>query len=245
MLAVFDSGLGSLSIVMPIRRALDSPIIYYADEASFPYGTKSAAELKSSILSAIAVLRAKFDPDLIIVGSNTPSLLLPEIFSENIIGVLPPLKRAKSTTSKNSVAVLTTRSVASGAALRQYAAKVAPGIQVHPIDCTEMIRLVESCSFVHDTELCKKEVRNTLGGLDEQCDVATLSSTHLPFLKSIMEKEFPSVKFLDPADDVVQKVSEMTGRGGDCSLVACTSGDVPAFSVKLQKLGIKCSVKGI
>ncbi len=244
MLAVFDSGLGSLSIAMPIRRALNAPIIYYADEASFPYGAKSVAELKGAVSAAIATLRAKFDPDIIIVGSNTPSLLLPEIFSENVIGVLPPLKRAKSAASTKNIAVLTTRAAASSEALMRYAAKAAPGISIHPIDCTEMIRLVESGAFMHDAARCKREIRKALGGLG-RCDAATLSSTHLPFLRGMMEEEFPSVKFLDPADDVVQKVSEMADWTGGGSLAAYTSGDVRAFSAKLQKLGIRCSVKGI
>ncbi|MFB3114057.1 MAG: glutamate racemase, partial [Nitrosopumilaceae archaeon] len=37
-IAVFDSGLGSLSIIRSIQKTLKSEIIYFADQNSFPYG---------------------------------------------------------------------------------------------------------------------------------------------------------------------------------------------------------------
>ena len=75
-IAVFDSGFGSLSIINELRKMTKSEIIYFADHKSFPYGKKSAATLRKIIQKTILTLRNEFNPDLIVVGSNTPSLLL-------------------------------------------------------------------------------------------------------------------------------------------------------------------------
>ena len=89
-IVVFDSGLGSLSIIKPIQKKVTAEIIYFADKKNFPYGTKSVGNLKKILKSTIIMLEEKFHPDLIVVGSNTPSLLLKNFFNNpKIIGVYP------------------------------------------------------------------------------------------------------------------------------------------------------------
>ena len=73
---VFDSGFGSLSIIKPIQQAIKSDIVYFADQKNFPYGEKSRYQLTKIITKTIDMLEEKFAPDLIVVGSNTPSLLI-------------------------------------------------------------------------------------------------------------------------------------------------------------------------
>lgn len=75
-IVVFDSGLGSLSVIKSIRKKIKAEVIYFADQANYPYGTKSVRQLDRIIKSTISKLQEKFEPDIIIVGSNTPSLLL-------------------------------------------------------------------------------------------------------------------------------------------------------------------------
>ena len=46
----FDSGVGGLSVVAPTRALLPTvPIVYAADSAGFPYGTKSEAEIAARV----------------------------------------------------------------------------------------------------------------------------------------------------------------------------------------------------
>ena len=71
--AVFDSGLGSLSIIKALQKTCKMEIIYFADQKNFPYGEKSKRNLTKIIRNSIQILSDKFNPDLIVVGSNTPS----------------------------------------------------------------------------------------------------------------------------------------------------------------------------
>ena len=66
-----------------------------------------------------------------------------------------------------------------------------------------MVNLVESGEFVTDSEKCVNMIRKILRRKFEKnnIDSATLSSTHLPFLLPILQKEFPNVKFFDTAKD--------------------------------------------
>ena len=83
-IVVFDSGFGSLSVIQPIQKAIKSNIIYFADQKNFPYGKKSKYELTKIITKTLNFLNKKFQPDLIVIGSNTPSLLV-EIRKKNIV----------------------------------------------------------------------------------------------------------------------------------------------------------------
>ena len=93
-IAIFDSGFGSLSIIKPIQKRTKSEIIYFADQKNFPYGKKSKKQLDKIIQNTIKKLKIKFNPDLIVVASNTPSLILKIKNNSKVIGVLPPLKQA-------------------------------------------------------------------------------------------------------------------------------------------------------
>lgn len=75
-IAVFDSGLGSLSIIKAIQQISKAEIIYFADQKNYPYGTKSQAQLGSIIKKSIKILKVQFSPDIIVMASNTPSLML-------------------------------------------------------------------------------------------------------------------------------------------------------------------------
>ena len=48
-IAVFDSGLGSLSIIKEIQKIMKADIVYFADQKNYPYGTKSQAQMASII----------------------------------------------------------------------------------------------------------------------------------------------------------------------------------------------------
>ena len=122
-IAVFDSGFGSLSIIRPIQKTTRSEIIYFADQNSFPYGKKTKSQLYKIITQTIDLLKTQFNPDLIVVGSNTPTLLFEKIFSTKIIGVLPPLKEAMKITKTNNIAILTTQSAVKSKELTNYVKK--------------------------------------------------------------------------------------------------------------------------
>lgn len=247
-IAVFDSGLGSLSIIKPIQKKIISDIIYFADQKNFPYGEKSVPELTKIIKSTIEILDKNFNPDLIVIGSNTPSLLLKKIINNpKIVGVFPPLKDAKRKTRTKTVAILSTKSVIKSTALQNYIKNNLPKkIKVVKINASSLVELVESGKFIDNKISCKNKIKKILSKpfLKNNVDVVTLSSTHLPFLLPFLKEIFPNIIFLDPGDIVAEKIAKkLRHQNKTKSLTIFASGNTQVFQKKLSKIGIKNKVR--
>ncbi len=250
-IVVFDSGFGSLSIIRAIQKTTKSEIIYFADQKNFPYGKKTKSQLYSIITQTINLLKNKFNPDLIVIGSNTPTLLLNKIFTKKVIGVLPPLKEASKVSKTKNIAILTTSSVTKSKELSRYIKKnhLSKNIRVKKVNASPLIELVESGKFITNKKFCQKIIKKTLNNIFSQnnIDVVTLSSTHLPLLRSILQAEFPGIIFLDPAVEVANKVKTLTAknRSKKNSLKIFTSGNKQTFQKQLRKIGIKNKVNSL
>ena len=242
---VFDSGLGSLSIIKPIRKKINAEVIYFADQSSYPYGTKTVSQLDKIIKKTISKLQEKFKPDIIIVGSNTPSLLLDIEKKNKIIGIFPPLKEAKLKTKTGHIGILATRSVVKSKALNNYIRKnVSSKIQVTKINATPLVDLVESGKFIYEKQKSKKIIKKLIEPHIQNVDVITLSSTHLPFLLPILKELFPDVIFLDPADSVALHISKIlkNKQSQKNKFRIYASGNIKILHKKLEKIGIKNKV---
>jgi glutamate racemase len=251
-IVVFDSGLGSLSIIKAIQRHTKAEIIYFADQKHFPYGKKSKKELEKIIKNTISNLQKKFKPDLIVVGSNTPSLLLVQtIFNDNtVIGVFPPLLEAQQLTKTNSIAILATNTAIQSTALKTFIKKnLMKNVKILKIDSSELVDLVESGKFIHNKNFCIKKIISVLrqNFIRNDVDVVTLSSTHLPFLLSLLQKIFPQVKFLDPADKIANEIIHHKSffPSTKNTLAIFSSGDIETFQTNLHHIGIKKKVQHI
>ena len=250
-IVVFDSGFGSLSVIREIQKIFKGELIYFADQKNFPYGVKSKPELENIIKDTINLLEEKFSPDFIIMASNTPTLLLRRDLSRisrKLAGIYPPLSDAVKISRTKNIAILGTRSITQSESVTEFIEKcdVPNDIVIHKIDCSSLVELVESGKFLTDKEYCKNIIKEVLEDvfLDNSIDVATLSSTHLPFLESFLRLIFKNVKFLDPAENVANDVKNLI-RDNDLQqnvLRIFTSGDVNLFKKNLQMMGINNEV---
>jgi glutamate racemase len=114
------------------------------------------------------------------------------------------------------------------------------------INASELVELVESGKFLTNKNYCKKIIKKILNQILYQysIDTITLSSTHLPFLKLLLEKEYPKIEFIDPGNIVANKIflkikNKQSKRN---SLKIFASGDTKEFQNKLNKLKIKNKV---
>src|SRR3989337_2161190 len=216
-IAVFDSGFGSLSVIKQIRKRMKAEVIYFADQENFPYGKKSVLELRRIINKTISTLNKEFKPDVIVVGSNTPSILFGGYKSSKIIGVYPPLKEA----SKK--------------------------IKILKINASPIVELVESGKFIYQKQYCINKIKSLLLKPleDNQVDVVTLSSTHLPFILPLLHQLFPKIEFLDPANSIVTKILKIHNNlpKTKSTFTIYSSGKITQFQKQLNKIRIKRKVK--
>ena len=79
---VFDSGLGGLTVLEAIVASVpEAELVFAADDAVFPYGRLSEADLVARVMAVMERLVAMTAPDVVVIACNTASTL-----------VLPPLR---------------------------------------------------------------------------------------------------------------------------------------------------------
>ena len=242
-IVVFDSGLGSISIIKEIKKIMKTDIVYFADQKNYPYGNKSQAQIASIIKKTINMLEKKFTPDVIVVASNTPSLML-NLQTGKIIDVKPPLKLAQKQSKSKKIGILATKASVNSKGLVNYVTEnnIPKSYEIFKIDGSNLVDLVESGKFLNNKKYCKKIIKKSLDEyiIAKKIDTITLSSTHLLFLKKLLEKEYPKVEFVDPGSLVAKKIfhkikNKQSKRN---SLKIFTSGDIINFKNKLNKIGV-------
>jgi len=241
-IVVFDSGLGSLSIIKAIQKKTKSDIIYLADKKNYPYGKKTKSQLYKIVTDTIERISDRFNPDVIVLASNTPSLLFREKLPNNVITVLPPLEKIKEA---SNIAILTTEIVSKSKELENYIREFDNLDDVLKINCSELVELVETGKFLTNEKNCVKTISKVLKDefKENNIKIATLSSTHLPFLSPFLKKIFRGIEFLDPADDVAMKISRLKQQASkNNSLTIYTTKSPKALQRNLKNMGISNKV---
>ncbi|KKW47909.1 hypothetical protein A3C21_01690 [Candidatus Kaiserbacteria bacterium RIFCSPHIGHO2_02_FULL_59_21] len=214
-IAVFDSGVGSYSIIRVLQKKLSNEnIIYLADRANFPYGNKSREELLAIVNRTISWLENNYKPKLIVVASNTPSVqVLDEVrrdHSTNLIGIFPSIEHAVEISKTKHIAILGTKGMVESLEIERYInSKNIDNAIIHKVNASDLVALVESGTFKNDKPKTTTTVAVILEPIlagDSLIDVMTLSSTHLPFLREYFERACPQITFLDPAAEVATEV---------------------------------------
>ena len=178
------------------------------------------------------------------MASNTPSLVLDSIDSK-IIKVTPPLSEASKLSKTNNMAILATKSSIDSKGLENFIknCKLSKKIKIHKINASLLVNLVETGKFITNKKYCSNIIRKELGTYfsENKIDVVTLSSTHLPFLKSFFDKEFPDIIFLEPSDLIIKKILKKRNLEllKQNKMKIITTGSTKKFEKILLKQGIK------
>jgi glutamate racemase len=247
-IGIFDAGIGSYAIVERVRaRFPKQDVLYFADRASFPYGGKTPAELLSCVQSATQYLQNE-GCVAVVLASNAPSVVVLEplraAVSMPVVGIFPPIREAIHHSNTKSIAVLGVRSMVTSEAMQRYAEQNREaGSQAHLVNASALVDLVESFTFIHDPRRTQDLVTRFIADLRRShpdIDVMTMSSTHLPWLKSFFMSAAPDVLFIDPADTVLGELAPFTSDGrGLTRCIATETQDLTldAFNQALQALG--------
>ncbi|HEU5120765.1 MAG TPA: glutamate racemase [Candidatus Nitrosocosmicus sp.] len=250
-IAVFDSGLGSLSVVRELRKIIPTEnILYFADKMNFPYGVKTKGELKDIMVRSIKFLE-KYQPKLIVMASNTPSIqIFDEIknnFSIDIISTRLPLKKTINLSRKKHIAIMASRGTLVSKEFNYIVKKEVPQqIFVEKIDSSDIIDLVEDGKFLFDQKLTYQKIKNILKPhIDNTIDVVALCSTHLPLVKNYLEAILPSIKLVNSSTEVARDVKNYLKNIGDLNkygtgkLEILVSADKNNFQSILRYMGVR------
>lgn len=198
MIGVFDSGFGGLSVVKEISRQLPgNDIVYYADTANFPYGSKTEDELRGFIANNIKYLRSK-GATVIVVACNTASSILDgpyrDRFDMPIIDVVSSgIKMVDGKDFKNLGLIATESTIDQGILAKKLEAR---GVKVYPRAAQDLVALAQNRPAEEKPDvLVKKDLKDFEGlGLDG----LYLGCTHYPLIGDLIYKVLPT-RLIDPA----------------------------------------------
>ena len=168
-IAVFDSGIGSYSIVRVLQRELPNEnIIYLAERENFPYGGKTHDELKRLIDKTIRWFESTIRPKLIVIASNTPSIqVLPGIrmgHETSIIGVFPPAENAMQISRTKHIGILATKGAVESSEIDDFlrSKRFLSKNVVRKINASDLVSLVESGTFQTDERKTQEIIKSII-----------------------------------------------------------------------------------
>lgn len=244
-IGVFDSGLGGLTILKTLSRALPKEkIIYFGDTANTPYGSKSKTAVTRFSLD-IARFLEKQGVKLVIAACNTASALalaeLQKKISVPVIGVIEPgALQAVQCCKNGKVAVIATEATVQSKAYPRALKRFDKRLRVLQQACPVFVPLIEE-GWIH-----KKGGEQIIADylapvVKSGADTVILGCTHYPVIKRLIAKKLgKNVRLVDSAEVLAAEVKTRLkstdqlnprGRGG----LKIYASDAPARFKRLAK----------
>ncbi len=219
-IALFDSGIGGLTVVRELRRRLPHRhLVYFGDTARVPYGTKSAETVRR-FTDEIVQFLLRLEPSCIVAACNTASAVaVPSIALETdvpLIGVVDPGARdaVAHVQDGDVVAVIATTATIASNAYRNAISRLNHRLAVVQKACPLFVPLVEEGRGENDA-LVRMAVREYLEPVRRLRPAAVvLGCTHYPMLKSaIGEFLGPQTILIDSATSTAAYVAQLDLAG--------------------------------
>ena len=211
-LGVFDSGIGGLTVVSQIMKALPNEnIVYFGDTARVPYGAKSEQVIIDYSLQIANFLMSK-DIKMLIVACNTATSVAIDVltakFDIPVIGVIKPgAKAAAETTKIKKIGVIGTYATVRSDVYSKEIKKIDPNISVISKPCPLFVPLVEEGWIDHQvTKMVAKEYLMPL--VDSGVDSIVLGCTHYPIIRKVIQDIVGSkIKLVDSAESTALEIA--------------------------------------
>ncbi|ARU58406.1 glutamate racemase [Oleiphilus messinensis] len=198
---VFDSGAGGLSICHALYKSGNSfNISYLADDAVFPYGELSEAQVTQRMLQVVLPWTKSLagTAELLIVACNTASTLILPFLRANllipVVGVVPAVKPAAAKTRSGRIGLLATPATVNRAYTEQLITDFAPGMDVVKLGSSALVTLSESYLLTGYFDLpALRKIVSPLCRADQYgvfVDQVILGCTHFPFLLGPLREAF-------------------------------------------------------
>jgi glutamate racemase len=247
-LGVFDSGVGGLSVLRAIRQQYPAEdVIYLADQAHVPYGSRSLEEVRA-FSEGITRFLVDEGIKLMVVACNTASAAALRYLRERFptlpfVGMEPAVKPAAEQTQSGVVGVLATPATFQGALYASVVERFAQGVTLLQDTCEGLVGLIEA-GRLEDGQTRAILERALRPMLTRGIDTVVLGCTHYPFVIPLIEEIVgPGVRVIDPAPAVARQAGrllQMHGLANTGQSVGrvrfITSGDAGRLTALLPRL---------
>ena len=250
---LFDSGVGGLTVLAEIRKLMpDAPVLYLADNAGLPYGTKTEAQVTARVAGLLGRATERFAPRLACIACNTASTIalgmVRDVLALPVVGTVPAIKPAALQTKSGVIGLLGTEATirqgyvdrleAEFAADKTLLRHAAPGL----VEAAEA-RLRGETVPPDAMRDAMASLRAMPGG--DAIDTVVLACTHFPLLEDqLAAAAGPEVGFVHGAAGIARRIAHLTQgqtfarRDADRALFTRSGSAVDAYRQTLSKYGL-------
>ena len=184
-IAVFDSGVGGISVLRELVKLLPGEdFLYFGDSANAPYGTKTTQQVRELTLRAADMLMGRGIKALVIACNTATSAaigILREKYPDTVIvGIEPALKPASDRFPTGRIGIMATQVTLREEKLSLLSERF-PNVQVEKIPAPGLVELIEQGKANHpETQRLLEQILKPYAG---KLDALVLGCTHYPFVK--------------------------------------------------------------
>jgi glutamate racemase len=220
-IGVFDSGVGGLTVLRALRRAMPAEnFIYLGDTARLPYGTKSAETVVRYSLQCADVLIERGIRGLV-VACNTASASALDVLQRHhpmlpVIGVIEPgAAAAVAASASQHIAVIATEGTVSGGAYRTAIQRLSPRARITSQACSLFVSMAEEgWTEGPIAEAVAHRYLDPIFGKAGAPDTLVLGCTHFPALAAAIGAALPQhVNIVDSATTTAAAALRQFERG--------------------------------
>ena len=215
-IALFDSGIGGLTVLSHARRVLPSEeFLFLADRDHVPYGTKTEEEVRGYVRDAVAFLIEEQNAEAVLIACNTATSVaaddMRKIYDVPIIGMEPAVKKALAQDAKRRILVAATPITVRGEKLRRLIEEYDTN---HLIDLVALPQLVQ---FAEREEFVSPRVEEYLWNALAPFDLIRYSSivlgcTHFNYFKDTLRRILPkTMHFVDGNEGTIEELARRAG----------------------------------
>ena len=226
-IAVFDSGVGGISVLRHLRRLMPGErYLYFGDSANAPYGTKTKDEVEALTFAAARRLMARGVKALVVACNTATSAAihdLREAYPDTIvIGIEPALKLAYDRYHGGGIGVMATPMTLREEKFEALMHRYDQSCRVYKIPAPGLVELVERGQA--DSPEAENLLRELFAPYQGKLDEVVLGCTHYPFAAKAISRVLGSgVALLDGGDGTAR---ETRRRLAEADLLENGTGEV-------------------
>ena len=191
-IAVFDSGVGGISVLRELRKILPNEnYIYFGDSKNAPYGMKTKEEVLDLTMENAGYLFEK-GAKALVVACNTATSAAVRVLRETypqvpIVGIEPAVKPAVLVKENPKVLVLATPMTIREEKFQKLMGRFTDQAEILPLPCPGLMDFVERGDL--DSPAFRKYLEELLYAYKSQgIDAAVLGCTHYPFARDLIQE---------------------------------------------------------
>ena len=218
-IAVFDSGVGGISVLRHLLRYLPGErFLYFGDSANAPYGSRSTEEVRQLTLAAAKKLTSEYPVKALVIACNTATAAAVQQVRQQypdliVIGIEPALKVAADHFPGGRIGAMATAVTLREAKFDTLVHRFEKECTIAKIPAPGLVQKIESGKT--DCEETESLLREILADHIGKLDALVLGCTHYPFAAKVISRILGAdVKLLDGGDGTARETRRRLKKAG-------------------------------